>query len=64
MKAVTINPSKMTDAELVRAYQELWYRSVECAFTPDHPATRANGARWARELKVVENACEKRGLFA
>lgn len=55
--------SGLSDADLARKYQELAYRRVEVALDPDHPASRANGARWARELKLVERACERRGLF-
>ena len=55
--------SELSDAELARKYQELWYRSIEVAVAPDHPASRANGARWKRELRQVELACERRGLF-
>jgi hypothetical protein len=52
-----------TDEELARRYAELRYRMIECALTPDHPVTRANRARWTREFRQVEAACERRGLF-
>lgn len=54
----------MSDDELVQRCIELAYRRLECAIDPDHPASRANGARWAHELRLVEAACERRGLFA
>jgi hypothetical protein len=53
----------MNDADLARRYLELRYRMLECAAAPDHPATKANRARWTRELARVEAACRRRGLF-
>lgn len=55
--------SGMTDVDLVYRYNELNYRMIECAFTPDHPATVANRTRWTQEFKRVEAECERRGLF-
>lgn len=58
-----MKPSEMTDAQLARRYSELRYRMIECAVDPDHPATRANRARWTREFRQVEAACDRRGLL-
>lgn len=53
----------MDDAALARRYEELRYRMVECAISPDHPATRANRARWEREFRQVEAECDRRGML-
>lgn len=55
--------SEMGDGDLAHRWNELHYRMIECAMTPDHPITRANRARWTREYKQVTSACERRGLF-
>jgi hypothetical protein len=53
----------MTDGDLAHRYNELRYRMIECALTPDHPVTRANRARWKREFGLVERECDRRGLL-
>jgi hypothetical protein len=50
----------MTTTELIRRAQELAYRKLECALTPDHPVTKANQARWDRELRQVEAELQRR----
>lgn len=53
----------MTDREVARRWQELRYRMFEISVDPDHPASRANGARWKREYKAIEAEATRRGLF-
>lgn len=55
--------STKSDAELARRFLELDYRRIEVALDPDHPASRANGARWARELEAVTRELDRRGLL-
>ena len=55
--------ARRTDEQVAWRYEELRYRMIECALTPDHPATRANRARWEREFRQVEAQCKARGLF-
>ena len=50
----------MTDQQLLRRYNELSYRLIEIQLDPDHPASRANGARWKREHAQVVRAMERR----
>ena len=52
--------SELRDAELERRVLELGYRRLEVALDPEHPASRAHGNRWARELKLVELELERR----
>lgn len=54
---------EMSDAQVVRRYQELQYRMIECAIDPEHPTTRANRARWTREFRQVEAIAARRGMF-
>ena len=63
MTAKRKSPSGMTDGDLAHRYNELRYRMIECALTPDHPVTRANRARWKREFGLVERECDRRGLL-
>lgn len=53
----------MTDNELARRYQELSYRMLECAMTPDHPTTQMNHARWEREWRQTERELDRRELL-
>lgn len=54
---------KMTDDQVAWRYEELRFRMMECALTPDHPVTKANQARWTREFRQVEAMAERRGLL-
>lgn len=56
--------STLTDEALVRRGRELAYHLMEIAIHPDHPASRANGARWKREARQVESALVSRGLVS
>ena len=46
--------AELTDVELAHRAIDLAYRGLEVALDPSHPASRANGARWAQELRRVE----------
>jgi hypothetical protein len=50
----------MDDAQLARHIMELGYRVMESRIDPTHPASRANGARWARELRAAQAAQRRR----
>lgn len=50
---MTRSLANMTDEQLARRGVELAYHLLECAIDPDHPASRANRARWERELRQV-----------
>lgn len=56
-------PRDMTNEELAWRFRELEYRQIEVAIDPGHPASRANGARWKRELEAVTRECDRRGML-